>query len=93
MAIFVAQGVDAVAQGQEGAVDVRPLFQPLTPVLSLKDRHAHKRELGKTELFQVCSFWTIYVFRQPRVDSEQDERATTTLRTYCLNRPFEFKPT
>lgn len=36
-AVFVTQGVDAVAQSQEGAVDVGPLFQPLTSVLSLTD--------------------------------------------------------
>lgn len=33
--VFVTQGVDAVAQRQEGAVDVGPLLQSLTPVLGL----------------------------------------------------------
>lgn len=37
-AIFVTQGVDAVAQSQQGAVDVGPLFQSLSPVLGLTDR-------------------------------------------------------
>ena len=38
VAVLVTQGVDAVAQCKQGAVDVSPFFQPLTPVLSLRQR-------------------------------------------------------
>ena len=38
VAIFVTQGVNAVAQRQEGTVDVSAFFQALTPILSLRDR-------------------------------------------------------
>ena len=38
VAVLVTQGIDTVAQGKQGAVDVSPFFQPLTPVLSLRQR-------------------------------------------------------
>lgn len=37
-AVFVTQSVDAVAQRQEGAVNVGPLLQPLPSVLSLTEQ-------------------------------------------------------
>lgn len=37
VAIFVTQGVNAVAQSQEGAIDVSSFFQSLTSILSLKE--------------------------------------------------------
>lgn len=40
---FFAEGVDAVPQRQEGAVDVGPLFEALTPILSLTDKETSQR--------------------------------------------------
>ena len=44
VAVLVTQGIDAVAQGKQGAVDVSPFFQPLTPVLSLRQGERRGRE-------------------------------------------------
>lgn len=44
-AVFVTQSVDAVAQSQQGAVDVGPLFQPLTSVLSLTRTHLDEEKV------------------------------------------------
>ena len=38
VAVLVTQGIDTVAQGKQGAVDVSAFFQPLTSVLSLRQR-------------------------------------------------------
>lgn len=53
-AVLVAQSVDAVAQSQEGAVNVGPLLQPLTSVLSLSDR---EKRMG----MKTASSWCLNI--------------------------------
>jgi len=52
VAIFVAEGVNAVAQSQKGAVDVGSFFQPLTSILSLNN----------TEIDECENLWTQNIF-------------------------------
>lgn len=52
-AVLVAQSVDAVAQSQEGTVNVGPLFQTLTSVLSLNDTFCREANDNKSYT-QLC---------------------------------------
>lgn len=52
-AVLVAQSVDAVAQSQEGTVNVGPLLQSLTSVLSLTEIFCREANESKNYI-QLC---------------------------------------
>lgn len=55
-AVLVAQSVDAVAQSQEGTVNVGPLLQSLTSVLSLTEIFCREANESKTTSSCVCNY-------------------------------------